>query len=190
MIPEGLAGVQPLRLASRSPQRRAILAMLGIEFEVVEPDYAEPVVPGGPDEVALTHAREKARAVEGERVLAVDTVVHAAGRTLGKPADESEARAFLRLLSGRTHTVHSGLCLRVGGVEHVRGAVTDVTFAPLEPSDVDWYIASGEWRDRAGGYAVQGRGAALVRSIAGDYQNVVGLPVPALFDALAEATIR
>lgn len=190
MIPEGLAGVQPLRLASRSPQRRAILAMLGIDFEVVEPAYGEPDVAGGPDEIAVTHACEKTRSVGGERVLGVDTVVHVDGRTLGKPADEDEARAYLGLLSGRTHAVHSGLCLRVGGVEHVRSAVTDVTFAPLDRSDVDWYLVSGEWRDRAGGYAVQGRGAALVRAIAGDYQNVVGLPVPALIDAMAEASIR
>jgi len=190
MIPEGLAGVQPLRLASRSPQRRAILQMLGIDFEVVEPAYGEPDMPGGPDEIAVTHACEKARSVPGERVLGVDTVVHVAGQTLGKPADEDEARAYLELLAGRTHAVHSGLCLRVAGVEHVRTAVTDVTFAPLDASDVDWYLASGEWRDRAGGYAVQGRGAALVHAIAGDYQNVVGLPVPALFDAMAQAAIR
>jgi septum formation protein len=86
--------------------------------------------------------------------------------------------------------VHSGLCLRADGVEHVRSAVTDVTFAPLEPSDLDWYLGTGEWRDRAGAYAVQGRGAALVRTIAGDYQNVVGLPVPALIDAMAALAIR
>jgi nucleoside triphosphate pyrophosphatase len=190
MIPEGIAGAQPLRLASRSPQRRAILEMLGIEFEVAEPGYDEPDVPGGPDKVAVTHACEKARSVEGERVLGVDTVVHLDGRTLGKPADERQAREYLQLLSGRTHAVHSGLCLRVGGVEHVRGAVTDVTFAPLDERDLEWYVASGEWRGRAGGYAIQGRGAALVRAIAGDYQNVVGLPVPALFDAMAQAAIR
>jgi nucleoside triphosphate pyrophosphatase len=190
MIPEGLAGVRPLRLASRSPQRRAILRMLGVEFEVVEPGYDEPDLPGAPDEVAVAHACAKARSVAGERVLGVDTVVDIAGRVLGKPAGEAQAREFLGLLSGRTHTVHSGLCLRVGGVEHVRRAATEVTFAPLEPTDVDWYLATGEWRDRAGGYAVQGRGAALVRSIAGDYQNVVGLPVPALVDAMAHAAIR
>lgn len=190
MIPEGIAGAQPLRLASRSPQRRAILEMLGIAFEVVEPGYTEPDVPGGPGEVAVTHAREKARSVEGERVLGVDTVVHVAGRTLGKPAGADEARAYLGLLSGRTHEVHSGLCLRAGGAEHVRHAVTAVTFAPLDAADVDWYLASGEWRERAGGYAVQGLGAALVRSIDGDYQNVVGLPVPALIDAMHSVSIR
>jgi septum formation protein len=190
MIPEGLARLQPLRLASRSPQRRAILAMLGIEFDVVEPAYDELDLPGEPEEIAVAHARAKAASVEGDRVLGVDTLVVVSGRVLGKPAGERAAREYLSLLSGRTHAVHSGLCLRVGGVDHIRAAVTEVTFALLEPSDLDWYLATGEWRDRAGGYAVQGRGAALVRSIAGDYSNVVGLPVPALIDAMAGAAIR
>jgi septum formation protein len=190
MIPEGLARLRPLRLASRSPQRRAILTMLGIEFDVVEPAYDEPDLPGAPAEIAVGHARAKAASVEGDCVLGVDTLVVVSGRVLGKPAGEREAREYLSLLSGRTHAVHSGLCLRAGGVEHIRAAVTDVTFAPIDPSDLDWYLASGEWRDRAGGYAVQGRGAALVRSIAGDYTNVVGLPVPALIDAMAAVPIR
>jgi septum formation protein len=190
MIPEGLGRLGRLRLASRSPQRRAILAMLGIDFDVVAPDYDEPELPGEPGEIAVAHARGKAASVEGDRVLGVDTLVLIEGRVLGKPAGEGQAREYLGLLSGRTHAVHSGLCLRCDGVEHVRSAVTDVTFAPLEPSDLDWYLASGEWRDRAGGYAVQGLGAAMVRSIAGDYTNVVGLPVPALIEAMAVAAIR
>jgi septum formation protein len=183
MIPEGLS--QPLVLASRSPQRRAILAMLGIEFDVVTPDYGEPELPGTPEQIAVAHARAKAAAVEGELVLGVDTIVVIDGRVLGKPPGEDDARGYLGLLSGRTHAVHSGLCLRAGATEHIRHAVTEVTFAPLDAADVDWYLASGEWRGRAGGYAVQGLGAALVRSIDGDYQNVVGLPVPALIDAMA-----
>jgi septum formation protein len=190
MISEGLARLQPLLLASRSPQRRAILTMLGIEFEVVAPDYGEPPLAGEPGEIAVTHARAKAASVRGPRVLGVDTLVAVDGRVLGKPAGEAQAREYLNLLSGRTHSVHSGLCLRLDGVEHIRHAVTDVTFAELEPSDVEWYLATGEWRDRAGGYAVQGRGAALVRSIAGDYQNVVGLPVAALLDVMAVAAVR
>jgi septum formation protein len=190
VIPESLAAAQPLLLASRSPQRRAILQMLGVRFDVVTPDYGEPDLPGTPEQIAVGHARAKAASVEGERVLGVDTIVVVDGRVLGKPADEREAREYLGLLSGRTHAVHSGLCLRAAGTEHVRQAVTEVTFAPLDEADVQWYIASGEWRERAGGYAVQGLGAALVRSISGDYQNVVGLPVPALIDAMAAAAIR
>ncbi|MEP6641509.1 MAG: nucleoside triphosphate pyrophosphatase [Gaiellales bacterium] len=190
MIPEGLGRLQPLLLASRSPQRRAILTMLGVDFEVVEPADDEPPLAGEPGGIAVTHARAKAASVEGRCVLGVDTLVAAEGRALGEPAGEEQAREYLALLSGRTHTVHSGLCLRLDGIEHVRHAATDVTFATLEPSDLDWYIATGEWRDRAGGYAVQGRGAALVRSIAGDYQNVVGLPVAALIDVMAVAAVR
>jgi septum formation protein len=178
----------PLVLASSSPRRRDILALLGIEFTVVEPDYAEEDVPGlAPAELAESHARGKAAAVPGDRVLGVDTLVALEGRVFQKPADPDEARAFLRALSGRTHTVHSGLCLRAGGVEHLRRAASDVTFAPLSDADVEWYVGTGEWHDRAGGYAVQGRGAALVRAVHGDFQNVVGLPVPELLDAMAAA---
>jgi septum formation protein len=178
----------PIVLASRSPRRRAILELLGIEFTVVEPAYEEPEIPGlAPAELAEAHARGKAAAVAGDRVLGVDTLVALDGRVYGKPVDEAEARAFLMSLAGRTHTVHSGLCLRVGGVEHVRRAASDVTFAPFSDADVEWYIGTGEWRDRAGAYAVQGRGAALVRAVDGDFQNVVGLPVPELLDAMAAA---
>jgi septum formation protein len=181
----------PIVLASSSPRRRDILALLGIEFTVVEPDYDEPDLPGrAPAELAEAHARGKAAAVAGKRVLGVDTLVALDGRVYGKPRDEDEARAFLATLSGRTHTVHSGLCLRVDGVEHVRRAESGVTFAPLSAADVEWYLGTGEWRDRAGAYAVQGRGAALVRAVRGDFQNVVGLPVPELLDAMAAAADR
>ena len=190
MIPEALERLEPLVLASRSPQRRAILTMLGIEFEAVAPAYHETDLAGPPAEIAVAHARGKAGSVEGRCVLGVDTDVELDGRLLGKAADAVRAREYLGRLSGRTHTVHSGLCLRVDGVEHVRHEATRVTFARLDPADVDWYVATGEWRDRAGAYAVQGRGAAMVRAIDGDYQNVVGLPIPALLEAMAAAAIR
>ena len=178
----------PLVLASSSPRRRDILALLGIEFTVVEPDYAEEDIADlDPAALAEAHARGKAAAVPGQRVLGVDTLVALDGVVFQKPADADEARSFLRALSGRTHTVHSGLCLRVAGVEHLRRAASDVTFAPLSDADVEWYVGTGEWHDRAGAYAVQGRGAALVRSVDGDFQNVVGLPVPELLDAMAAA---
>jgi septum formation protein len=180
----------PLVLASSSPRRRDILALLGIEFTVVEPDYAEEAIADlDPATLAEAHARGKAAAVPGERVLGVDTLVALDGRVFQKPADADEAREFLRALSGRTHTVHSGLCLRVAGVEHLRRAKSDVTFASLSDADVEWYVGTGEWHDRAGAYAVQGRGAALIRSVDGDFQNVVGLPVPELLDAMAAAAV-
>jgi len=178
----------PIVLASSSPRRREILGLLGIEFTVVAPDYAESDIAGlGPAELAEAHARGKAAAVAGDRVLGVDTLVALDGRVYGKPRDEDEARAFLGELAGRTHTVHSGLCLRAGGVEHVRRAESEVTFAPLSEADIRWYLGTREWHDRAGAYAVQGRGAALVRAVHGDFQNVVGLPVPQLLDAMAAA---
>lgn len=167
-----------LTLASDSPQRRAILEQLGVEFRVEPPEVAE-LTEGDPRTLALENARRKARAVEGERVLGVDTEVVLDGRTFGKPADAVEAEAFLRRLSGRTHEVVSGIVLRKGDDERGEVATTKVRFRALEQRDVDWYLASGEWRDRAGGYAIQGRGAALVAEIEGDYSNVVGLPVAA-----------
>jgi nucleoside triphosphate pyrophosphatase len=178
----------PIVLASSSPRRRAILDLLGVEFTVVVPAYDEADIAGlGPAELAEAHARGKAAAVAGDRVLGVDTLVALDGRVFGKPRDEAEARAFLGALAGRTHTVHSGLCLRVDGTEHVRRAESEVTFAPLTAADIEWYLATGEWRDRAGAYAVQGHGAALVREVRGDFQNVVGLPVPELLDAMTAA---
>jgi septum formation protein len=168
-----------LTLASRSPQRRAILEQLGIEFRVEAPE-AEEVTTGDPQAVVVENARRKARAVDGECVLGVDTAVVLEGRVFGKPEDEEEAESFLRRLSGRTHEVHSGLCLRAAGKERTGHAVTRVRFRALEQPDIDWYLATGEWRDRAGGYAIQGRGAALVEEIAGDYSNIVGLPIPLL----------
>jgi septum formation protein len=168
-----------LVLASRSPQRRAILEQLGVEFTVEAPDVEE-VTQGEPRSLVVENAVRKARAVEGRRVLGVDTAVVLDGRVFGKPRDEEEARVFLRRLSGRTHEVVSGLALRERGGERTGVAVTRVRFRLLEPPELDWYVASGEWRERAGGYAIQGRGAALVAEIEGDYWNVVGLPVPEL----------
>jgi septum formation protein len=166
-----------LVLASRSPQRRAILEQLGVAFRV-EPADVEELTEGDPVAVATENARRKAAAVEGELVLGVDTLVALDGRIYGKPADADEALATLSALSGRTHEVVSGLA--IGGEVDV--AVTSVTFRTLPESVVGWYVDTGEWRDRAGGYAIQGRGAALVTAIDGDYLNVVGLPVAALLD--------
>jgi septum formation protein len=182
------ASRRELILASRSPQRRAILEQLGIPFSVAEPAYEEVDPPAAqPQELVITHAVGKASSVEGDLVLGVDTTVALDGDSLAKPADAEHAAAMLRRLSGRTHSVYSGLCLRVEGTDHVRLAATEVSFRELSEADIAWYVAREEWRERAGGYAVQGAGAALVTAIAGDYTNVVGLPVAALLDAVAEA---
>jgi septum formation protein len=168
-----------LILASASPQRRAILAQLGVEFEVVVPGVEE-IAGGDPRSTVVENALRKARAVDGDPVLAADTEVVLDREVFGKAADEQEAAAFLRRLSGRTHEVWGGLALRNGGTERTAYAVTRVRFRPLEPADLEWYLATGEWRERAGAYAIQGKGATLVESIEGDFWNVVGLPLAEL----------
>jgi septum formation protein len=181
----------PLLLASTSPQRRAILEQLAIPFDVAEPRYVEHDPPGA-DAVELVreHARGKARSVASEAddrpVLGVDTAVVLDGRVFGKPADATDAERMLELLAGRTHVVVSGLCLLTPGWEIVEHDETRVTFRRLTPRDLASNLAHGEWEGRAGGYAIQGRGAALVERIEGDYLNVVGLPAALLVRLLAE----
>ena len=181
----------PILLASTSPQRRAILEQLRIPFDVVAPRYEEHDPPDGDaTELVREHARGKAASVAaeaGERpVLGVDTTVVLGGRIYGKPADAVGAERMLEELSGRTHAVVSGLCLIAPGWEVVETAVTLVTFRALTPRDLGLYLASGEWEGRAGGYAIQGLGAALVERVEGDYLNVVGLPAGLLVRLLAE----
>lgn len=171
-------------LASGSPQRRAILEQLGVAFEVVVPN-ADELTEGPPEEVVLENAFRKASKVAGDRpgdrlILGVDTEVALGGRVHGKPQDRDAAREMLELLSGRTHRVISGVCVISDGRARTAAAVTDVTFGPLDQRLLDWYLQTDEWRGRAGGYAIQGRGAALVSRINGDYLNVVGLPVTSL----------
>jgi nucleoside triphosphate pyrophosphatase len=185
------APAAPLLLASRSPQRRAILEQLGIPFDVVAPRYdEEPVQAVDAVELVRLHARAKAASVSDEAgdrpVLGVDTEVVLDGRIYGKPGDATAAETMLEALGGRTHVVVSGLCLVTPGWEMVDHASTGVTFRPLTARDLATYVATGEWRGRAGAYAIQGRGAALVDRIEGDYLNVVGLPGSLLVRLLAE----
>lgn len=180
----------PLLLASTSPQRRAILRQLEIPFEVAAPRYEEKDAAGtDPIELVRAHALGKARSLTGEAagrpVLGVDTAVLLDGRVFGKPTDESEARAMLARLSGRTHEVISGLCLIGSGWEELGDEVARVTFRALGADEIDAYLATGEWRGRAGAYAIQGIGARLVEKIEGDYLNVVGLPAALLMSTLA-----
>jgi septum formation protein len=180
----------PLLLASRSPQRRAILEQLGIPFEVVAPQWEE-LAGDEPTETVRANALGKARSVApggpaARPVLGVDTEVVLDGRVFGKAETEAEAEAMLEALAGRTHEVVSGLCLITPGWEVVEHEVTRVTFRPLDARDLAAYVSFGEWEGRAGAYAVQGRGAALVERIEGDYLNVVGLPAALLVRLLAE----
>jgi septum formation protein len=179
---EGAEALEPLVLASRSPQRRAILEQLRVPFVVVAPEYEEL----GDDPVE--HAAGKARSIDGggRLVLGVDTDVFCAARRLGKAGDPAEAAAMLELLSGQTHEVVSGLSLRGPGWEELHRVVTRVGFRRLAAREVERYVASGEWEGRAGAYAIQGLGASLVERVEGDYLNVVGLPAALLVRLLAD----
>ncbi len=174
---------QPLILASRSPQRAAILEQLGVAFEA-RPAAVEELGQGDPEQVARQNALAKARAsaVSGRLTLGVDTIVALDSRLYGKARDGSDARAMLEVLSGREHRVWSAVALLREDEERVGVATTAVSFRELTATMLDWYLATGEWRERAGAYAIQGKGAALVRRIDGDYWNVVGLPVALLLE--------
>jgi septum formation protein len=181
----------PLLLASTSPQRKAILEQLHIPFDVIAPVYDEETPAGSdPFEVVREHARGKARSVtdiaEDRPVLGVDTTVVLDGRIFGKPTNASDAEQMLEELSGKTHVVVSGLCLLTPGWEDVEHEATQVSFRELTPRELGTYVATGEWEGRAGAYAIQGRGASLVRQIEGDYLNIVGLPAALLVRLLAE----
>ena len=183
--------VDPILLASTSPQRRTILEQLGLPFEVVAPGYEE-VDPPGADvsDLVREHARGKARSVAElgsphRPVLGVDTAVEVGGAILGKPASLEEAQQMLERLSGKTHTVVSGLCLLTAGWEVVEHEATSVTFRELTPRELAHQLTQGEWEGRAGAYAIQGRGASLVERVEGDYLNVVGLPAALLVRILA-----
>ncbi|HXE79953.1 MAG TPA: Maf family protein [Vicinamibacterales bacterium] len=170
-----------LVLASASPRRADLLRAAGFDFIVRSAVVNEAVLPGErPDAYVLRLAHAKAAAVprgDQDIVLGADTVVVSDGEMLGKPADREEAAAMLRRLSGRSHDVITGVALRgealvLDGIGRAR-----VTFAPLEPDEIAWYVASGEPFDKAGGYGIQGLASRFVERVEGSYTAVVGLPV-------------
>ncbi len=171
-----------LVLASRSPRRSHLLRDAGYEFDVLPADVDERLRPDeAPRDYVVRLARAKAAAVAGaagERpVVAADTIVLIDGDVLGKPADRRESAAMLGRLAGRTHEVLTGVAVAAGGRVAVAVETTRVTFAPLDPERIAWYVATGEGDDKAGAYAVQGLGSRFVERIEGSYSNVVGLPV-------------
>jgi septum formation protein len=184
---------RPLVLASSSQQRRAILERLGVPF-TVRPAEIEELASGDPATIVTENALRKARAARTpgsrETVLGCDTIVVLDGVAFGKPPSEEVARETLRALSDTTHEVLSGLVLLLPSVARSGLARTRVTFRALGADLIDWYLATGEWRGRAGGYAIQGAGAVLVRSVEGDYENVVGLPLATLLDLYPELLSR
>lgn len=180
-----------LILASQSPRRIELMREAGYDVRVIPADIDETPLEGeSPFALVERLAATKAQAVcdacahPGELVLAADTTVTVDGEALGKPADDADARAMLRRLSGRTHQVATGVCLMraadAGAPAHreVFSAVTDVTFYELTDAEIDAYVATGEPSDKAGAYGIQGTGGRLiVRGIRGDFYNVVGLPI-------------
>ncbi len=179
----------PVILASGSPQRREMLRRLGVEFEV-QVSGVEEIVHGEPAEVVLANALLKARSVSapGSIVIGCDTDVVLEDHLIGKPEDEIRAHEYLAQLSGRTHRVLSGLAVLGPAADQARTGVVEsrVSFRELDNQQIERYLASGEWRGRAGGYAIQGRGSSLVASIDGDVANVIGLPVALLLDLAPE----
>lgn len=174
----------PLVLASASPRRLALLRQIGIEPDQVDPAAVDETArrDDTPAALALRLAVEKARAVasrhQGAYVLGADTVVACGIRILPKTEDEAAARRCLELLSGRRHRVFGGVALVLpDGRLGTRLVDSRVAFKRLAPDEIAAYLASGEWHGKAGGYAIQGRAAALVRWISGSYSNIVGLPL-------------
>ena len=178
-----------LILASASPRRRELLRNAGFEFDVLASHIVENIQRGErPEEFARRAAREKAMQIaasspRGSFVLGADTVVVIDGETLGKPSDLEDAARMLRLLSGRTHQVHTGICLvrAPDEIEALQHATTLVTFRELDEEEIRHYVESGEPLDKAGAYAVQGLASRFVTRISGCYSNVVGLPVARVY---------
>lgn len=172
-------------LASSSPRRRALLEMLGVDFQVIAADVDETVEPGlSPSEMVMALASRKADPVAARYpdnlVLAADTIVVVEGSILGKPGSESEAAEMLSRLSGRTHEVLTGVALlhRASERNVVNHELTEVTFSPLTNGEIEAYVSGGSPMDKAGAYGIQDdRGSLFIRRISGDYYNVVGLPL-------------
>ena len=178
-----------LVLASGSPRRRQLLDMLGIEHRVVPPDVDETRRPGeAPADYVVRLAREKARAVSGRDpkplVLAADTTVILGDELFAKPATVGEAVEMLGRLAGRTHQVYTGVALAQGERVETALDVSDVTFRRLARDQIANYVATGEPMDKAGAYAIQGKGAALIDGIRGDFFGVMGLPLRLVLDLL------
>ena len=181
-----------LYLASQSPRRTELLTQVGIDHTVVSSSYEEPNEGyDSPIEMVKAQSLGKARCAvgipEGGIVLGADTIVVLDNEVLGKPQDEADARQMLERLSGRSHSVVTGVALLIKGDEVVFHNETKVYFKELAPFEIESYIASGEPMDKAGAYGIQGKGALWVEKIEGSYTNVVGLPVEHVYDELCKA---
>jgi septum formation protein len=176
---------QPIYLASRSPRRRELLQQMAVDFAVINADIDESVQPDEtPKNYVRRIAREKAQAglsslngLEARPVLAADTAVIVDGQIFGKPVNDDAARRMLKQLSMKTHQVMTAVALAFNGDIKQALSVSEVRFVSLSEADIDWYLATGEGRDKAGSYAVQGLGALFIEEIRGSYSGIMGLPV-------------
>jgi len=183
--------VMKIILASKSPRRKEILENLGLKFDIVTADADESSDITDPEELVMTLAARKGRAVIEKLadksdclVIACDTLVYADGEFLGKPKDKSDAERMIRLLSGKKHSVVSGIYLYLNGKEVGAAAQTKVAFDEMTDAEIERYVSSSEPYDKAGGYAVQGLASVYISGLEGDYFNVVGLPVNLLCKTL------
>jgi nucleoside triphosphate pyrophosphatase len=184
-----------LVLASGSPRRRELLTRLGLDFIVVTPDVDETPRLDEPAVALVARlAADKAAAVAarhpGAIVIGADTAVVVGGSTLGKPADIDDARRMLRALGGRSHDVHTGVAVAADGAVRTASTVSTVTFAALTADEIEWYVATGEPFDKAGGYALQGAGGAFVAGVEGSVSGVLGLPLDVTVDLLRAVSGR
>lgn len=181
-------------LASQSPRRRELLTLMGLDFTVITSDVEENPPQGAPvDEYVSALALQKAEAVAKHHpqacVIGADTVVYLEGDILGKPHTPENAKKYLTRMQGRRHTVYTGVAVITNGKADVRVDTTEVTFAPMSETEIDWYVATGEPLDKAGAYGVQGPGGIFVKQVVGNYFNVIGMPLPMLYQMLLDAGV-
>jgi septum formation protein len=185
-----------LILASASPRRAELLAAAGFLFEIVPADVDEtPIAREPPKTYALRAARAKAdevsRHLSADRtILAADTVVVAGDRLMGKPVDANDAESMLIALSGATHQVHTAVVVRGPGGQAEEVVTTEVRFNPLSDAEIAWYLSTGEFEGKAGGYGIQGRAARFIDGIDGSWSNVVGLPIATVYRLLSQVGVR
>ncbi len=184
-------------LASGSPRRKELLLSLGLKFEVITSDADESSSKTDPEQLVRELAKRKGESVaeklmsegadlDDTLIIACDTVVHFDGNILGKPRDRQDAERMLNMLSGRSHSVSSGLYLYYGGRSSVGHKTTSVSFAKLSDAEIQSYLDTDEPYDKAGAYAIQGRASVFIEGFVGDYYNVVGLPMRKLYEMAKE----
>lgn len=181
-------------LASASPRRKELLSQIGVTFEIIKAEKEEHITSSIPTEVvkelSMQKAKEVAAKCDGSIIIGADTIVAMEGQILGKPKDRADAMRMLRLLQGKKHQVITGVTVLLGSTKTLSFAeVTDVSLYPMTDAQIERYIATGEPMDKAGAYGIQGRFAAYVRGIEGDYNNVVGLPIGRLYQEVLFAGI-